>query len=474
MEPAGSTFFWALAALVLAAPLYRGGNRALPLVALELVAIGLLLALAFRRIHGHAASPRPRTLTAAIAILLVWPLVQLVPLPMSVWQALPGHAPYADVLGRFAVEGAALAPRAISIDPSSTEYGWLALLPPLAALVAVRSLASAQVVWLLTAMAVGAGLQGVLGLLQVIGGASSPLNFGNAHGGGMATGTFVNRNHLAALLAMTLPVIVGLVVYGVRRGRHEAARGRAGDANALAQRALLFASAIVVLLGLVFTASRAGIATALVGLAMTALLLVPGRGSVRRARWTVVALVLTGFALAAGIGLAPVLDRFAPDALELSGDGRFALYAATLGAAVDFLPFGSGLSTFATVFPRYQAGAFGGYVDFAHNDYLQAFLELGIAGALVAALLVAAWISGMASLLRRSSGRSFTLLQLAAGVGMLPLALHSVFDFSLHMPGNAVWFAALFGVLLHPGVPEAERARTSRSGREDEVAGAAT
>mgnify|MGYP007112992642 CR=1 FL=1 len=42
MEPAGSTFFWSFAFFVLAAPLYRGGNRALPLLALELAAIGFL------------------------------------------------------------------------------------------------------------------------------------------------------------------------------------------------------------------------------------------------------------------------------------------------------------------------------------------------------------------------------------------------------------------------------------------------
>lgn len=473
MEPAGSTFFWAFALFALASPLYRGGNRALPLLALELAAIGFLLVLALRRVRGHAIAPLPGTLVAAIAILLAWPIVQLVPLPAAFWSALPGHAPYADVLERFAAEGAARAPRAISVDPPSTEYGALALLPPLAAMLAVRTLAPVQVVWLLTAMAVMAGFEGVLGLLQVATGASSPFNFGNTHGGGMATGTFVNRNHLAALLAMALPVIVGLVSYRARRSRHEASRGRAGDANAVAQRALLFASAIVVLLGLVFTASRAGIATALVGLAMTALLLVPGRGSARRARGIVVALLLAGFALAAGIGLAPVLDRFAPDALELSGDGRFALYAATLRAAVDFLPFGSGMSTFATVFPRYQAGAFGGYVDFAHNDYLQAFLELGLAGAIAVALLVAAWASRMASLLARASARSFTLLQIAAGVGMLPLALHSAFDFALRMPGNALWFAVLFGVLLHPGVPEVAREGSAGTWRPAEGAGGA-
>ncbi len=100
-------------------------------------------------------------------------------------------------------------------------------------------------------------------------------------------------------------------------------------------------------------------------------------------------------------------------------------------------------------------------------------LELGLAGAIAVALLVATWASRMASLLARASARSFTLLQIAAGVGMLPLALHSAFDFALRMPGNALWFAVLFGVLLHPGVPEVAREGSAGARRTAEGPGGA-
>ena len=35
------------------------------------------------------------------------------------------------------------------------------------------------------------------------------------------------------------------------------------------------------------------------------------------------------------------------------------------------------------------------------------------------------------------------------------MILHSLFDFALHMPANAMWFATLAGVMLHPGETEA-------------------
>ena len=123
-------------------------------------------------------------------------------------------------------------------------------------------------------------------------------------------------------------------------------------------------------------------------------------------------------------------------------------------AAIEFLPFGSGLSTFASVFPRFQGGVFGGYIDYAHNDYLQLFMEIGLVAPVIVALLLAAYVMRMGELLRREGGRSFTLLQIAAGVGLLPMILHSLFDFALHMPANAMWFATLAGVMLHPGVED--------------------
>ncbi|MCC6869672.1 MAG: O-antigen ligase family protein [Burkholderiales bacterium] len=463
-QPARAAWWWAFVLFVLAAPLVKGGNRALPLAVLELAAIGLLLGLVLRHPRGIGYPSLPRILVAAGAVLLVYPLLQLVPLPPAWWRALPGHAPYAEVIDTFADAAAAGRWRPISLVPAATAYGWLALLLPLAAVLAVRVLTPARVATLLVAMTVLAGLQSLIGLLQVVAGDASMLYLGNRDAFGTATGTFVNRNHLAALLAMMLPPVVGLMVYQRRRARHGGSRFDEAGANLVAQRALVFASAALMLLCLVFTRSRAGIAFALAGLACSSILLVRGRGETWHARLAVGGVVVVGLALAAAIGLAPVAERLEPDALRLSGAGRLALYAAVLRGAVDLLPFGSGLSTFASVFPRFQEGVGGASYDYAHNDYLQALFELGVPGVLVVALLVTGYVVRMAALVRHGSERSFTLLQIAAGIGLLPVMLHSAFDFPLRMPGNAVWFATLAGVLLHPGLRDPGSARASSAG----------
>jgi len=224
-----------------------------------------------------------------------------------------------------------------------------------------------------------------------------------------------------------------------------------------AQGTLLFASAVIILVCLLFTRSRAGIASALVGLACAAFVLARARAARTHtsrallASYVVAGLIVISIGIAFAIGIGPLLRGLEPAQLQANADFRWAIYAATLRGAVEFLPFGSGLSTYAEVFPRFQVADVGGFIDYAHNDYLQAFMELGLAAPVLLALLFAAWSMRFIELLRDRVGRSFTLLQLAAALGMVPMMLHSVFDFALHMPANAMWFAVLAGVMLHPG-----------------------
>jgi O-antigen ligase len=460
-------FFFLFAAFLLLAPLYKAGNRPVPLLLLELAAIGILFVLL--AVYRSPAVPSG-AMRVAIALLLVYPLVQLVPLPDALWRTLPGHEPYAMVLDRFAAPGGVGQWRAISIIPTATEYGWLALLPPLACLLAVLRLSTDQVARLLLLMAVFAGAESLLGLLQVAPGGGGLLYLGNEEPGqNVAIGTFVNRNHLAAMLAMVLPVIVGLIVHGLRPGLRRVKRpAKAAASEAVAQRVLLFAAAVMILVCLVFTKSRAGIASGLIGLACAAVVLVRARAasvgtsSMRNASHIVTALVVIATLIALTIGIGPVLSGLAAGQLQGSADFRAAIYVATVNAAIEFLPFGSGLSTFAGIFPRFQIGDAGGYIDYAHNDYLQAFMELGLVAPVVVGLLLAAYALRMRVLLRAEGGRSFTLLQIGAGLGMLPMILHSLFDFALHMPANAMWFATLAGVIFHRMVSPREPFRGHR------------
>lgn len=458
-EPTLPLFFPAFLVFLLCAPLYKAGNRPLPLLLLELAAVAFLFALL-------AVRPQrlnlPRPLTAALAILLGYPLVQMLPLPESWWRLLPGHAEYIAAIDRFAqslVQSGVVTPaRTLSVIPGATEQGWLALLPPLACLWVVLRLRSEQLTRLLTIMSVFAALEAVLGLLQVgtLGGAVFYRPDDAATGDGRALGTFINPDHFAAFLGTTLPVAVGLLVYGMRGKGGRAERDDAGepagvrDANFLAQRMLLFAVAVLLLLSLVMTGSRAGVFSGLAALALTTLLLRRRRGRHGPHRLLMPALLGLVAVLALLVGMAPFLDKLSPGTLASAWEGRWLMTVTTLRAAVEFLPFGSGLSTLGGVFPRFQAGL-GGGIDFAHNDYAQALLELGMAAPVMIGLAFWAYATRMRTLWRAPLSGPITTIQLAAGIALVPVMLHSAFDFGLHMPGLAMWFATLAGVLFHRG-----------------------
>ncbi len=457
-EGSSPWFFWAFVAYLLFAPLYKAGNRPFPLLVLELGAVGFLFIV--------FALPKPlpslpRSLAWALAIAVMYPLVQLIPLPEWLWRALPGHGEYVSAMDRFGASaiaaGLAHPTHTLSMVPYWTEQGWLATLPPLACLFCTLRLRSTQLLQLLIIMPAFAAAEAILGLLQAGVGSSAAvyrapetINFP-----GRTFGTFVDPNHFAAFLALNLVLIVGWLAYL----RHpESALHREPvdghdqrEARIFGQRSLLLAAALMLLLCLILTWSRAGIATALVGLVAISLLLAHSRGGMRLA-WILV-LGVAGMAaiLAVLVGISPFVHRFDPGQLAENMQSRWLMTTTTLRAAIEFLPFGSGLSTLEDVFPRFQTGALSGDIDYAHNDYAQLLMEVGLAAPVMVGLAFFAYFRRMSELLRGNEFGGLASLQMTAGIALLPLILHSAFEFGLHIPSIAMWFATLVGILFHRG-----------------------
>lgn len=442
--------------ILIFAPLIRGGNRPLPLLVLEIAGLAGLAALGWSRAGARGRAHLPATLRWGVALLVVIPLLQLVPLPASWWAAMPGHEAYARALE--------LAPPAAEWRPTTlharaTEYAWLVWLPCLAVFLMVQRLERAQLRRLAVIFLAVAVCEAVLGIMQLGASPSSMLNLGNPHGGGAAFGTYVNKNHFAALMAMALPVV--LAVWATQmapimdpHGDEMREHPRNADAK-LAVRILFSILAAVLLLALLMTRSRAGIASGLAAFALASLALVWRAGS-RQARIALAFVAAGALLLGAYVGLTPVLERFAPDEFSLQYAGRVQLALATVRAALDFLPFGSGLGTFADVFRRYQVDRLTGFIDHAHNDYAEAFLELGVAGLVAMALLAVAYVGRWREIARGSLSRRLGFLQLAAGLAMLAMIVHGAFDFNFHIPANAIYFSFLAGIFFF--TPREDRA----------------
>ncbi|MBC8023669.1 MAG: O-antigen ligase family protein [Burkholderiales bacterium] len=431
--------------MVAFAPFIRGGNRPLPLAILECAGIAIIAMVAWSPSPLRAL---PATLRWGAALLIAVPLLQLVPVPMAWWAMIPGHEPYAQVLE---TAGEASGWRPITLHADATQYSWLVLVPCVAIFLAARRLERTALRRLAMVFVAMACVQAVLGVLQAGSAPGSPITFGNPYGGAGATGTYINKNHFAALMAMALPMLLALwaiEMLPVVTHRGEVLREHPRHADTkFALRALFSTLVVLLLMALLLSRSRAGIAAGLLGFALAIVLLV-WRSATVQVKAALAMVAFGAIAFGAYIGLTPALERFAPDAFSMEYRSRMELAAATLRAAFDFLPFGSGLGTFADVFRRYQGGRIVGFADHAHNDYAELILELGVAGVAIIVLLTAAYVMRWREVGRDRSSRRLHFMRVAAGLGMLAMIVHGAFDFNFHIPANAIAFSLLAGIFF--------------------------
>jgi uncharacterized membrane protein len=256
-------------------PIIRGGNRHVALVLLEWLALLLLVALlarglAFRdRADAQPSQPLASAGVWVLALSPLWvALVQLIPLPVSLWAALPGHAPYAEALAVAQAPAAAFRP--LSLTPDITLVSVLAGLPLSAAFLLAFYSSFRQIGLLVHALVGLAVAQAVLGLLQM--GPFPGLSFGSAIGG-RAIGTFANPNHFASYIAMTLPLAILLL-----RPAMVSARGtmRGGPRGGRPMGALWGVALFLLLAAVLASGSRGGTVTCLV-VTLLAVLLLPQR-----------------------------------------------------------------------------------------------------------------------------------------------------------------------------------------------------
>ena len=324
-----------LGATLAFAPLVKGGNRPFPLLILELAAIALFCILLIRPQFRQRLS---RAALIALGILVALPVVQLIPIPESIWALLPGRDHYLGALKGVGVEPAH---RSLSLIPNFTESAWLAVLLPVSVFLATVATDKSSLKNLVNLFIGLALLQAIIGLAQF--GTGSLTVFWPEPGARFASvsahGTYANSDHLAGLLEMALPVVLGLLVANVRLG--SGGKVRSTQRPTIRQRlsrlftsgirfnlvAIYVAAGLGILLGLIFSRSRTGIALAMLGILLCALVFGSHVGGKRSTRVISIFSVF-GCALALEIGLAPVLARFASDGV--TDPYRWSIYMSTL------------------------------------------------------------------------------------------------------------------------------------------------
>jgi O-antigen ligase len=442
------------------APFWLGSDRLTPWAINAVIFPSLVLFYELSLIIRRAPHPVPIQCIRIPAILFAlaagWALLQEATWTPSAWQH-PIWQLASDATGR-PVAGS------ISIDRDLT------------ALALLRLMTAASVLWL--ALQVGSDMRrarlllwcvvGIVAVYSAIGLYALTfmprgIIFDEIIPDHRVASTFVNKNHFATFAGIGLIAAVALTQRLFRRALQQT-----GDLLQLkiatlidtvaGRGALPLALSVLILAGLMLSASRGGIASTAVGLLGLFVVNVArsGRFEVKDAVVAVFVMLLAGIAFI-GLGDA-VVGRIANQGIY--DEGRVMAQVITIRSilAAPFLGYGYG--TFASAFPMFRddsVGVWGGW-DRLHNTYLEVWQGLGLVFGtmLILSVLLLVFRCVQGALVRE---RDQTIPTAAVGVSVL-VGAHALVDFSLQIQAVTLTYMVVLGL----GVAQALQSSQSQAG----------
>lgn len=431
---------WLVAASLLTLLALGGSNQ--QSVAPRMISIGIgltLLGVALYRLDWRQFYAEDRLLSWVLMGVGALFVIQLVPLPPSIWSALPGRDLF--VYGDQLMVGV-LPNRPVSLDPDATIADAVFLFAPLGVYAFLRATQRDKSIEQFFAIfVVFAGLSLLLALAQAFFGSGFYLYETRS---ATPTGLFANRNHQAIMFACAIPISAAFII---RHGLGDRFAERAGLPAPTGRWIICIMIFGIFAIGALLTGSRTG-----------SLLLVPAIGAAavignglpgvsRRAL-----LIVAGILAVGTIALTILPNMGGPLGLVFSRaitgeEDRFSYWPAAFNAAMVYFPVGSGIGTFDQIFQVHEPVGLLAPLHLynAHNDWLELMLETGLFGPALGIVFLV-WLARRMSQVWRRPGID-AVLPRAASVVILLLLLHSVVDYPLRMTALATLFAAAVCVL---------------------------
>jgi len=408
------------------------GNTVLRLIAILIIAWAMLE-------RGGTSQPKAiKQLLLLIGLMLVLALLQLIPLPVSLWVSLPGRS---LLLEGFRLLGVAPSFLPLSLSPYDSVSTLLSLLPPLGMLAAVIGLRGYSARWPAVALVAGTIAGVLLGILQVTSGDpfSSSWYLYRQSNFGVATGFFANGNHTASLLLATIPFIAAL---GVTARQAKDPRLRS------AALALVGGGLVVVILGLALNGSLAGYGLALPVVLASMLILFGIRTAVGKAALAFT--VIAGLVALVMLWASPV-NRGAASSVT----SRQEILSHSMVLVENYGLAGTGIGTFEDIYRSTERPERVdlNYVNHAHNDYLELAIETGLPGVLLMLLFLAWWGRSVTRMMRSPASDQFAY---AGTIASAALLVHSLVDFPLRTAAMSAVFAMSLALIV-------QSRRTARS-----------
>nr|WP_315458575.1 O-antigen ligase family protein [uncultured Sphingorhabdus sp.] len=375
-------------------------------------------------------------------------LFYIAPLPLDFEADSQGLNTAANIRAAADISGA---PQTLSTAPDASLQTLFFLFAPLAVILFAVQLNRDDWGLALPLLIVFGTISGIVGVLQLAGGASGPLYFYQVTNNGSAVGLFANRNHAAVFLACLFPM---LAIFAARS--HGTIRGVQNT-----QRLMVTAIAIVLIPLILVTGSRSGMLAAIIGLIGGVLLYVSSgqtqRGSKKgRPLAPILAVAVVACLVFATIyfSRAEAIERiFAENG---TANDRADFWTSGVMLFWQYFPFGFGPGLFVPAFQVDEPVALlsGAYLNRLHNDWLETAITYGVLGMLLMLGGAFYYLWRTFHLWFRCDGaRTSVGLGRMASVVIAILSIASLSDYPLRTPAM-MGFAALVCLWFIGALPE--------------------
>jgi O-antigen ligase len=250
-------------------------------------------------------------------------------------------------------------------------------------------------------------------------------------------GPYVNHGNYAGLMEMLIPIALAFAIS--LRSKHPA-------------KPFVLFLAFISVVSVFLSGSRAGLVSLGVEFVIVAAVLISTHTNQKQLVLLGMATVCLAVVVFFWLDPGEVWGRWQQMASrpELALGNRQTIAFDTLHMTRDHLAHGVGLGAFQTAYTPYQTVATDLTIDYAHNDYLQFIAETGVWGIVLLPVTLTFFFVLAFRHLHQRLHQPQGWLQLGAAVGVCGLLVHSFFEFNLHIPANAAWFAFLAALASLP------------------------
>ena len=265
-------------------------------------------------------------------------------------------------------------------------------------------------------------------------------------------GPYANHNHYAGLMELIFPIVLGLFLfYRPRMGNTSLIKG---IAEILSQEKanvhiLIGTAALLILISIFVSLSRGAMISTCLSLVVFSFFLL--RMKINRGNTLLILVIIILTTLSIGwFGWDQIFERFArlKNAQGIIYESRLDFWKDTREIIRHYRLTGSGLGTFAHVYPLYRSVTGERFLSHAHNDYLELLAEGGIIGSgLALCFLFTVFYKSFRVFSKRRDAFSI-YLYIGSITAMVSLLLHSVTDFNLHIGANGLWFFFVAGIAV--------------------------